>query len=347
MSLIVARLNEEYPGKVEPKLEASSKYIAEMGIEAFQNISKDQRTEAQQAILTAAEANSLETMLQAIEKMYEAPFIGEHYVARKNLIKEHSQGLIESNNLDTVINLGCGIGPSKLIDSTNMPDVTFYEVDRPETIEYKAVLSKDEAFKKALGVNGEGFKNVEFVAADFNNKALKQILEENNIPKDSKPLINIEGVSMYLTKDQIKSTIETLNEYFNDGCHICIGVLDNKYMDHFLSSESAANLASSEVPLKFAMDKDKFVKFVEQSGYKVLAHSSYADIQANMYDRDIMYQALKELERTSGEGFFVIESSKVREKSEDSSPKPNLKDQIANFAYARGGVKPGYLSYRN
>ena len=130
-----------------------------------------------------------------------APGFHEHLISRTRFIDD----LIKkstANGAEQYIILGAGYDlRAHRLDLP--PTLKIFEVDQPEV-----QLRKRSKLPKNLP-NSE---NVTYVSVDFNNQTLKKQLLNTGFDQNKPTVFTLEGVSQYITKDAIISTLEVLAE---------------------------------------------------------------------------------------------------------------------------------------
>ena len=130
-----------------------------------------------------------------------APGFHEHLISRTRFIDD----LIKkstANGAEQYVILGAGYDlRAHRLDLP--PTLKIFEVDQPEV-----QLRKRSKLPKNLP-NSE---NVTYVSVDFNNQTLKKQLLNTGFDQNKPTVFTLEGVSQYITKDAIISTLEVLAE---------------------------------------------------------------------------------------------------------------------------------------
>ena len=130
-----------------------------------------------------------------------APGFHEHLISRTRFIDD----LIEkstANDTEQYVILGAGYDlRAHRLDLP--PALKIFEVDQPEV-----QLRKRSKLPKNLP-NSE---NVTYVSVDFNHQTLKKQLLNAGFDQNKPTVFTLEGVSQYITKDAIISTLEELAE---------------------------------------------------------------------------------------------------------------------------------------
>lgn len=120
-------------------------------------------------------------------------------VIRTHIIDSYLTQLITQSGVDTVINLGCGLDtrPYRMDLRT---DLKWVEVDFPAMIEYKNERLKDDTPRCRL----------ERVAMDLSNAEQRRALFSRVNAEAKKAVILTEGVTPYLTNEDVAALAESI-----------------------------------------------------------------------------------------------------------------------------------------
>jgi methyltransferase (TIGR00027 family) len=130
-----------------------------------------------------------------------APGFHEHLISRTRLIDD----LIEksaANEAEQYVILGAGYD-LRAHRLELPPTLKIFEVDQPEVQHRK---------RSKLPKNLPNSENVTYVSVDFNHQALKEQLLNAGFDQNKPTVFTLEGVSQYITKNAINSTLEELAE---------------------------------------------------------------------------------------------------------------------------------------
>ncbi len=125
-----------------------------------------------------------------------------------------------------IVILGAGLD-SRAYRLTNSWDAgRVFEVDFPPSQEYKK--------RKVKSIIGEPPRNLTYVPIDFTKESLDEVLARSGYRSDVKTLITWEGVSMYLPKEAIDSTLAFVARHAGPGSSIIFDYFDEKLItqDH-------------------------------------------------------------------------------------------------------------------
>jgi methyltransferase (TIGR00027 family) len=128
-----------------------------------------------------------------------APGFHEHLISRTRFI----DNLIEKSSADEVEQyVILGAGYDSRAHRLKLPSgLKIFEVDQPEVQERKRSKLPDEI------PNAE---NVTYVSIDFNHQSLKEQLLNAGFDQSKSTVFTLEGVSQYITKEAVSSTLNEL-----------------------------------------------------------------------------------------------------------------------------------------
>lgn len=130
-----------------------------------------------------------------------APGFHEHVISRTRFIDD----LVEksaANEVEQYVILGAGY--DMRAHRLNLPPtLKIFEVDQPE-VQHKK--------RSKLPKNLPNSKNVTYVSIDFNHQSLKQQLLNAGFDSNKSTVFTLEGVSQYITKDAVNSTLKEIAE---------------------------------------------------------------------------------------------------------------------------------------
>jgi methyltransferase (TIGR00027 family) len=112
------------------------------------------------------------------------------------------EAIKEALPFDQLVILSAGVD-SRAWRLKELAQVDVFEVDRSEAQEWKKEKAKDIQ---------PTAKSVTFVPADIQRDNLADCLKKHNFKTDAKTFWVMEGVSMYLTKEEVKKTLTTISQ---------------------------------------------------------------------------------------------------------------------------------------
>jgi methyltransferase (TIGR00027 family) len=154
-----------------------------------------------------------------------APGFHEHLISRTRFIDD----LIEKSakeGIEQYVILGAGYD-SRANRLNLTPSLKIFEVDQPEVSDIK--LSK-------LPKDLPNLENTTYVNVDFSYQSLSEQLLTAGFDKTKSTIITLEGVSQYITKEAVSSTIRELSLITKDARSIFF----LSYVDELLNKDPAA-----------------------------------------------------------------------------------------------------------
>ena len=154
-----------------------------------------------------------------------APGFHEHLISRTRFIDD----LIEKSakeGIEQYVILGAGYD-SRANRLNLTPSLKIFEVDQPEVSDIK--LSK-------LPKDLPNLENITYVNVDFSYQSLSEQLLTAGFDQTKSTIITLEGVSQYITKEAVSSTIRELSLITKDARSIFF----MSYVDELLNKDPAA-----------------------------------------------------------------------------------------------------------
>ena len=154
-----------------------------------------------------------------------APGFHEHLISRTRFIDD----LIEKSakeGIEQYVILGAGYD-SRANRLNLTPSLKIFEVDQPEVSDIK--LSK-------LPKDLPNLENITYVNVDFSYQSLSEQLLTAGFDQTKSTIITLEGVSQYITKEAVSSTIRELSLITKDARSIFF----MSYVDDLLNKDPAA-----------------------------------------------------------------------------------------------------------
>jgi len=207
-------------------------------------------------ICDAILATNLKTRLEANRNEYLSPLslgVRANVVSRSRF----SEDLIKSKiqrGINNVVILGAGLDTCSLRLHDKFPKVSFFEVDTLETQTTKIALIKQASIPVG--------SNVTFVSADFETASLDEVLATNGLNRSARALFTWLGVTMYLTKDAIMSTLTSCSK-FAKGSMMLLTYANSAAIQHPI--EKVAGLLGEVWKTKLA--DGEVIDLLRQAGY--------------------------------------------------------------------------------
>jgi methyltransferase (TIGR00027 family) len=154
-----------------------------------------------------------------------APGFHEHLISRTRFIDD----LIEKSakeGIEQYVILGAGYD-SRANRLNLPPSLKIFEVDQPEVSDIK--LSK-------LPKDLPNLENITYVNVDFSYQSLSEQLLTAGFDQTKSTIFTLEGVSQYITKEAVSSTIQELSSITKDARSIFF----MSYVDELLNKDPAA-----------------------------------------------------------------------------------------------------------
>lgn len=172
------------------------------------------------------------------------------------------------NGTEQIVVLGAGLD-SRAYRLTNSWDAgRVFEVDSPSTQEFKK--------RKIKSVIGDLPPNLTFVPIDFTQESLREVLARDGYRSNAKTLMILEGVSMYLPKAAVESTLAFVARHAGPGSSIVFDYFDERLItqDHNEQNwkDTAKTVKDWGEPWIFGIPnsgRDNVFRFVAAQGLKV------------------------------------------------------------------------------
>jgi methyltransferase (TIGR00027 family) len=199
------------------------------------------------------------------------PGITLHYALRKLAIEAHARAALK-DGVQQIVSLGAGFDSLALRLAEENPDVNIIEIDHPDTQQFKAQALKDA-----------DQPNLHYLSIDFTHQNLEDRLGAFNAFQDDAATLYIcEGVTMYLTTDEITHMFNAIRTLSGSGTRFLFTALEpqnspanntRKLLQLYL------NLIGE--PIKWVMEKDKMADFLEKQSCTLLALNATEQFRAN------------------------------------------------------------------
>ena len=130
-----------------------------------------------------------------------APGFHEHLISRTRFIDDLVKNAA-AQGLEQYIILGAGY--DLRAHRLNLPStLKIFEVDQEEVQNRK---------RSKLPSNVPNLENIKYVSVDFNHQSLKKQLLDAGFDESKSAIFTLEGVSQYISKQAVKSTLEEIEE---------------------------------------------------------------------------------------------------------------------------------------
>ncbi|GGF54269.1 SAM-dependent methyltransferase [Terasakiella brassicae] len=189
------------------------------------------------------------------------PGITLHYALRKLSIETHTRKALE-DGVKQVVCLGAGFDSLALRLAKENPDVSFIEIDHPDTQQFKA-----QALKEAEQ------SNLHYLSIDFTHQNLEDRLAAFNAFQTDIPTLYIcEGVTMYLSDDEITHMFNAIRTLSGSGTRFLFTALEPQdSADNNTRKLLQIYLNIIGEPIKWDMEKGNIKPFLEKQKCDLLA----------------------------------------------------------------------------
>jgi methyltransferase (TIGR00027 family) len=215
-----------------------------------------------------------------------APGFHEHLISRTRFIDD----LIEKSAADKVEQyVILGAGYDSRAHRLKLPSgLKIFEVDQPEVQERKRSKLPDEI------PNAE---NVSYVSIDFNHQSLKEQLLNAGFDQNKSTVFTLEGVSQYITKEAVRSTLNELavltqnsrailfisfvNRLLREDPKACFG---KGYVKAEKKAATIQNLAAgSGEPWISLYSTEEIEDLLSQNGFSLTEDKTLADLNSEYF----------------------------------------------------------------
>jgi methyltransferase (TIGR00027 family) len=162
-----------------------------------------------------------------------------------------------------VVNLGAGFDTRAYRFRASLPQVRFFEVDLPATIEAKKSRVAD-----ALG----GLPDyVRYAPIDFNTQKLEDVLVAQGYDPKQKTLFILEGVVMYVVLPGVSATFDFIRKHSASGSSVVYDyvlqpILENKFAGYYGAAGTTVAVASIGEPYITGWMPPQAAAFLKQHG---------------------------------------------------------------------------------
>jgi methyltransferase (TIGR00027 family) len=199
------------------------------------------------------------------------------------------------NGLDQYVLLGAGLDTFAQRKSKELKDIHVFEIDKKETQEWKK--------HRLIELGYEIPNNLHFVPVDFENESWIEKLIEKDFNTKKPSVIASTGVSMYLTKEATKSTLQEIATLATGTTFAMTFILTLDLIDpkeraqHEMVYERAK---AAGTPFVSFYTPQEIMDLARKCGFKEVRHVSRADL-INLYFND----RKDDLLISSGEEFLI------------------------------------------
>jgi methyltransferase (TIGR00027 family) len=223
-------------------------------------------------------------------------------VARERHIDEILQACLADGIRQLVI-LGAGYDARAYRFEALMEGVQVFEVDHPATQQVK--------LGKLVKIFGHKPEHVVYVPVDFNTQTLEERLAASGYNQDLKTLFIWQGVTQYLTREAVDSTLRFVAQHSAPGSTIVFDYMYTSLLDgsvnHGEVSKMRRDRWMSGEALAFGFPEGTIQAYLEQRGFERIQDANHTFLHEAYFTG-----ANRERKVTDG---YAIVSAVVKEKS--------------------------------
>ncbi len=199
------------------------------------------------------------------------PGVGEFIVARERYIDDVLRGFLD-NGLQQLVILGAGYDSRAYRFDRLRDHVKVFEVDHPAT--------QTDKLAKLRTVFGTIPEYVTYVPVDFNTQTLDERLPESGYDPNLKTLFIWQGVTMYLTAEEVDDTLKFIIQHSAPGSAIVFDYIYRQVLDGIQKHGEISNMRRYRFMtgegLVFGIEEGVVETFLKKRGF-----SQVCDMNAN------------------------------------------------------------------
>ncbi len=245
--------------------------------------------------LRMVESGPVRFALRIMERLF-LPGIILHYGLRKKYIEENTLRSLKEG-FRQVVNLGAGLDTLAYRMAPSTDTVQWVEVDHPNTIRLK------ENFYESTGRKGE---NLSLLSVDFTKDELFTRLKELSTLQPRLPtLFILEGVTMYLSEEEVRSLFLTLRKVIQAPIRVIFTFLDPAIRtDYSHGPLLSLYLLLKGEPLFWKREQRQLPEFLAPLGYHLEESVDAAAL------RSLYLPASSQARSHEGEGIAIVHTNK-------------------------------------
>jgi methyltransferase (TIGR00027 family) len=177
-----------------------------------------------------------------------------------------------------VVVLGAGFDSRALRFQRPDSNAVFFELDAPTTQSEKVRRLR----RRGISVP----ENTVYAPIDFNKEDFATVLQKHGYDTSKKTLFILEGITMYLEEDSVRSTLKTLGSLsaphglvVSDFIHKSVLRGDNTLREEQLLRERVANLGE---PWRFGIEQHQVGAFLDGLGLRLLKSCTARDLEREL-----------------------------------------------------------------
>ena len=207
------------------------------------------------------------SLRSSLMERFSIPGIRTHYVLRKKIIERETREAIDEGFRQVVV-VGAGFDVLALRLAAEFPLVTFVELDHAATQNAKRLAAERYGSEVAL------------VAADLREEPVNVALKRTTFDAEEQTVFIVEGVLMYLTEEQVISTLQSIRRAVK-ACRLIFTAMESV---RFPGSTWLAHawLKQRGEPFRWAIPPDSVDAFLSRLGFDVLRIYGAEEIRAEL-----------------------------------------------------------------
>jgi methyltransferase (TIGR00027 family) len=207
------------------------------------------------------------SLRSSLSERFSIPGIRTHYVLRKKIIERETRAAIDEGFRQVVV-IGAGFDVLALRLAAEFPLVTFVELDHPATQSAKRTAAE-----------GHG-SDITLVATDLRDEPVNVALKRAKFDAEEQTVFIVEGVLMYLTEEQVISTLQSIRRAVQ-ACRLIFSAMESAA---FSGSTWLAQawLKRRGEPFRWQITPDGVDSFLTRLGFDVLRIYSAEEIRAEL-----------------------------------------------------------------
>ena len=187
----------------------------------------------------------------AIQNLVTSPLYG-YLIARTAFIDSIFKNACE-NDIPQIVFLGAGYDTRSYRFIDNLKSTKIFELDINTTQQKKIEILKNNKITVP--------KSLSFIPINFKAEDIYDVLSKAGYNSNRKTLFIWEGVTYYLTKEDVEKTLNTIQKHSSEGSIICFD-----YMTQKIESTNPSE------PFQYWIAKDKICDLLSDYGLKIDEH---------------------------------------------------------------------------
>ena len=196
--------------------------------------------------------------------------LSDHYVLRKTYIQSKVEEALNSD-ITQVVNIGSGYDVLCLELSVKYPQAKFFELDITDSVEIKSLIAKD--------LLGQNFFNAK---SDISKTSLLEVLASfPEYDKSQKTIFIIEGLLVYLDKEQVDKVFQELGRNAKDSKIVFTNVEEVAAKNKGFSVIKTF-LKKTDEEVKFTINESDIKTLLSEHKINLMESKSYFEMQESL-----------------------------------------------------------------